>query len=507
MTRQSAKTQSPTASAPNHALAFERRGSLGPHLSVQRDATVEAASPASAMVRNVVESPGRPLDGATLREMEAHFGYDLSAVRLHTGDEAAASARALDANAYTTGSNIVFGDGRYEPGSPSGRRLLAHELTHAIQQSSGRAAGTSVGPDLVVSTPGDRFEQEASAAGEDIAPEDGQEHSGLASPLERGGAEPGTLAIQRDAATTWGAIGAIAGGASLALALLAYLRPPEALNPAPVTGGLSLNPNPFSFNSMQAPIHEPKNNRERYSKALRDKPVEHQILDLRTDEKNHAVVNLALKTDGYNILDASVRTGDIQGYLGGSRGSSAALNFSSMLVPTGAAANFFDLPEPAAQTSQNAGPTGGGSAQSQPPASAQPQSASTQSQPGAANATQQQNAPTGQQPGSEPTQNATAEKAEAILTFTGSNAKDQANPQNFAGQITVRGDGTVTCDECATTNNVGRAEKVGNRYAEIDYRSPAGGTGGGDLGRSLAPSEGGGRFDPGQLLPFGRPMT
>jgi Domain of unknown function (DUF4157) len=510
MTRQSARTQSRTASAPNHALAFERRSSLGPHLSVQCDATAETASPAAAMVRDVVESPGQPLDRPTRREMESRFGYDLSAVRLHTGVEAAASARALDANAYTAGPNIVFGDGRYEPGSRSGWRLLTHELTHAIQQNSGPVAGIPVGPDITISTPNDRFEQEASATEEDIASEACPEHPEPASSLDQREEQPGTLAIQRDAATTWGAIGAIAGGASLALALLAYLRPPEALNPAPVTGGLNLNPNPFSFNSMQTPVQEPPSNRPRYQQALRGRPQEHKILDLSTDDDNHVAVNLALKTDGYNILDASVRTGDMHGYLGGSRGSSAALNFSATQLAAAGPGSFFNAPEPAAQTSPTTGQAGAANTSTQAQASAQPQQGTPGTTPQTTTTgTTPQTTPAAQQPGAAPTASAaTPEPAEAILTFTGTNAKNQGNPQNFAGQITVRADGFVRCDDCATTNGVGRAETLGE-FGVVDYRTQSRG-GGIDLGlpfRSTTPSPDGGRFDPTQLLPFGRPMT
>jgi hypothetical protein len=64
-------------------------------------------------------------------------GHDFSNLRIHTGARAAESARALDAKAYTMGNNIVFGEGQYAPGTPAGDRLLAHELTHVIQQSGG----------------------------------------------------------------------------------------------------------------------------------------------------------------------------------------------------------------------------------------------------------------------------------------------------------------------------------------------------------------------------------
>jgi len=66
--------------------------------------------------------------------MESRFGHDFSSVRVHTGVHAAASARSINAQAYTHGNNIVFGSNQYQPATATGRRLLAHELTHVIQQ-------------------------------------------------------------------------------------------------------------------------------------------------------------------------------------------------------------------------------------------------------------------------------------------------------------------------------------------------------------------------------------
>ncbi len=72
--------------------------------------------------------------------MERRFGHDFSRVRVHTDAAAEQSARDVNAHAYTVGTDIVFGAGRYAPGSGEGRRLLAHELTHVVQQSGGAAA-------------------------------------------------------------------------------------------------------------------------------------------------------------------------------------------------------------------------------------------------------------------------------------------------------------------------------------------------------------------------------
>jgi hypothetical protein len=83
------------------------------------------------IVNDVLMSPGRPLDSQARSYMEAHFGHDFSAVRIHTDARAAASARAIGALAYTVGRDIVFSVGQYSPRSSSGRKLLAHELAHA----------------------------------------------------------------------------------------------------------------------------------------------------------------------------------------------------------------------------------------------------------------------------------------------------------------------------------------------------------------------------------------
>ena len=88
-----------------------------------------------ALIDGVLRSPGRPLESETRRFMERRIGFDFGRVRLHTDARASASARSLSAKAYTVGSDVVFAAGRYAPGTTEGRRLLAHELTHVVQQS------------------------------------------------------------------------------------------------------------------------------------------------------------------------------------------------------------------------------------------------------------------------------------------------------------------------------------------------------------------------------------
>ncbi|MCP5099053.1 MAG: DUF4157 domain-containing protein [Chloroflexi bacterium] len=88
------------------------------------------------IVHEVLGEPGRPLDSATRTFMEARFGHDFSHVRIHANSKAVESAQAVHAHAFTVGNNIVFGEGNYTPNSTSGRQLLAHELTHTLQQKN-----------------------------------------------------------------------------------------------------------------------------------------------------------------------------------------------------------------------------------------------------------------------------------------------------------------------------------------------------------------------------------
>jgi hypothetical protein len=119
-------------------------------------------------VKEVVgRGAGAPLESASRERMEASFGTDFSDVRVHSGGSAAASARAIDAHAYTVGSEIVLGDGQ-APGSPSYERTLAHELTHVVQQRSGPVDGTPAAGGISVSDPADRFERGAEATADAV---------------------------------------------------------------------------------------------------------------------------------------------------------------------------------------------------------------------------------------------------------------------------------------------------------------------------------------------------
>ena len=100
---------------------------------------------------------GRALDPVVRSRMEAGFGADFSGVRVHTGGEAAALSGALGARAFTTGRDVFFGAGQFDPGSSGGRELIAHELTHVIQQSDAPALDAK----LEVGSTSDPAEREA----------------------------------------------------------------------------------------------------------------------------------------------------------------------------------------------------------------------------------------------------------------------------------------------------------------------------------------------------------
>ncbi len=114
------------------------------------------------IVREVLRSPGRPLEAETRTRMEPQFGYDFSGVRVHADTRAAESARAVDALAYTVGRDVVFGAGQYVPHTAEGERLVAHELTHVVQQRGQAPAALGIAPAQ------DEFEREATSVAQDL---------------------------------------------------------------------------------------------------------------------------------------------------------------------------------------------------------------------------------------------------------------------------------------------------------------------------------------------------
>jgi putative cytotoxic protein/uncharacterized protein DUF4157 len=139
---------------------------------VQRKAARDGAGRAV-----IPQTTGSPLPAAARERMEPQLGADLSAVRVHTGSESAAAAEKLGARAFTTGTDVHFGAGEFAPGTREGDRLIAHELTHAVQAGSAgiqrkanpeeHAGDEEEAHD--VSHPDDPAEKEADAAGDHAA--------------------------------------------------------------------------------------------------------------------------------------------------------------------------------------------------------------------------------------------------------------------------------------------------------------------------------------------------
>ena len=151
----SARTHAPAAKratpAPARDAGLRRHCERGHHV-IAGGACAVCASPAllqrrashpvvqqhiPGIVQQVLRTPGEPLDSATRAFMEPRLQHDFSHVRVHANPQAAESATAVDALAYTVGHDVVFGAGQYAPHSKTGRHLIAHELTHVVQQGRG----------------------------------------------------------------------------------------------------------------------------------------------------------------------------------------------------------------------------------------------------------------------------------------------------------------------------------------------------------------------------------
>ncbi|MCB0208679.1 MAG: DUF4157 domain-containing protein [Anaerolineae bacterium] len=110
---------------------------------------------------NQARGGGQALDSQVQQKMGGAMGHDFSDVRVHTSGEADTLNQELGAKAFTTGQDIFFKEGAYSPGSSSGQELIAHELTHVVQQSTGSVSSSGSG--MVVNPPDDVYEQEADA--------------------------------------------------------------------------------------------------------------------------------------------------------------------------------------------------------------------------------------------------------------------------------------------------------------------------------------------------------
>jgi hypothetical protein len=154
-----------------------------------------ATGVATNPVLGVLSDGGQPLDAPVREDMEGRFGTGFGDVRVHTGDSAHASAKQVNAHAFTVGSDIVFQRDRYDPTSTAGRTMLAHELTHVVQQRSGPVDGTPTGGGFRMSDPSDRFEREAAANADRLVGSELSTLSPSASTVTP--AAPGATSLQR----------------------------------------------------------------------------------------------------------------------------------------------------------------------------------------------------------------------------------------------------------------------------------------------------------------------
>lgn len=198
-------TATPEASGPEHrpdvAAVLRLQRAAGNASTAQLLADDQERSPVLDVVG---KGGGAPLDEGVRGEMESALGADFGGVRVHTGGDAAASAKAVQARAYTVGTDVVFDSGEYDPGSEAGKRTLAHELTHVVQQSDGDVAGTDTGTGVKVSDPADPFERAAEASADAVigGAAAGSATAGAATGIQREAApeEEELQALQREAA-------------------------------------------------------------------------------------------------------------------------------------------------------------------------------------------------------------------------------------------------------------------------------------------------------------------
>jgi hypothetical protein len=145
---------------------------------VQRKASGGEEQQDARPVHDVIgKGGGSSLPEGVRNQMESSMGQDFSDVRVHTGTDAANASKSVQAQAFTVGNEIVFNEGKYNPGSADGDRTIAHELTHVVQQRNGAVDGESRGGGIKVSTPDDRFEQQAEATA-DAVMSGGGDHAG-----------------------------------------------------------------------------------------------------------------------------------------------------------------------------------------------------------------------------------------------------------------------------------------------------------------------------------------
>lgn len=144
----SGKLSNPEATPP-----FQRQLDLREKEGLQQKRAIDLGSTVNQRLADRIQTMrggGQPLTSSAREHFEPRFGQDLSKVRIHSNSESAEMARALNAQAFTTGSDVFFGENKFTPGTREGNRLLAHELTHTIQQG---AAAQSPGARPIMRAP------------------------------------------------------------------------------------------------------------------------------------------------------------------------------------------------------------------------------------------------------------------------------------------------------------------------------------------------------------------
>lgn len=329
-------------------------------IMLQRAAIAPVVEPdAERKVKDALRSSGQPLDARTRESQEPRFGFDFSGVRVHADSAAAESARAVHAHAYAVGRDLVFNEGQYAPSTAAGQERLTHELTHVVQQASGPVEGASVSEGLAVSHPGDRFERAAAAQATSVK-STLHEHSSGGSR-----ARDGVAYLQRDAAadvTLGSGVAQGVGGILSGIGALAALGPagraadaaarqaaaaekaveisedpPVA---APLTGGVTVTQAEIkNVKGPAKPAETKKASKEKAASKTAPEPEEAlpgddkppiPLFQVGTSAGDYAKVNLSMQTvEDRDIVSASTETGDVNGYLGGSKGSNLTVNLKA----------------------------------------------------------------------------------------------------------------------------------------------------------------------------------
>ncbi|MEQ9486994.1 eCIS core domain-containing protein [Coleofasciculus sp. F4-SAH-05] len=247
---------------------------MKPLLQRQSSGGGMAATPELEESIQRAKGSGQPLSENIRQPMEQAFGADFSGVKVHTDTQSDQLNQSIQAKAFTTGENIFFKQGEYNPGSKGGQELLAHELTHVVQQTGRVQAKHTV----------DQLAQESGSNNPD-------------SPL-----------VQRD--------GGVTAGVGLALSAAGF-----------ATSTRSAGNDAFGNTNVQF----------RYSREENgpDEPIEetHTIVEvdsIKGTGSSFAFLELVLKHDGHNIITAYTQQSKVRGYDGGMFGSEAAVNFTAV---------------------------------------------------------------------------------------------------------------------------------------------------------------------------------